>query len=274
MNWQLENLISIAQSMIMNYGLKILAALAILIFGRIVSGVAKSLFLRMTKRTQMDVTISSFIANIIYYGFLVFFIIAALGQLGIQTGSFVAIIGAIGLSVALAFQGSLSNFAAGFLIIFFRPFKAGDYIEGGGVAGTVKEIQIFSTILMTPDNKKVVVPNAKLTGDNIINFTTEESRRIDLTVGVSYADDLEKTKNILQSILSTYSEILPDPAPVIAVSKLGDSSVDIVIRPWVKTTDYWNVYFRLTEEIKTRFDKEGITIPFPQQDVYIHKKDS
>lgn len=272
MDWNIEKLTEMAQLVILNYGLKILAAIAILIFGRIIAGIAKSVILKASKRTKTDETISTFIANISYFAFLAFFVIAALGQLGIETTSFIAILGAAGLAIALAFQGSLSNFAAGFLIILFHPFKAGDYIKGGGVSGTVKEIQIFSTVLMTPDNKKIIIPNSKLTSDNIINYSTEATRRIDLTVGISYSDDLEKAKNVLRDILSHYTEVLDEPAPLIAVSNLGESSVDIVVRPWVNTSDYWNVYFRLTEEIKNRFDKEGISIPFPQRDLHVFNK--
>ncbi len=273
MDWNLGGLSELTKMVILNYGLKILAAIAILILGRILSGIAKSIILKTAKRSKTDTTISSFVANIAYYAFLAFFIVAALGQLGIETTSFIAILGAAGLAIALAFQGSLSNFAAGFLIILFRPFKVGDYIDGGGVSGSVKEIQIFTTILMTPDNKKVIIPNAKLTSDNITNYTTEATRRIDITVGVGYSDDLEKAKHVLHDILTHYKEILPEPETLIAVSNLGESSVDIIVRPWVNNSDYWNVYYRITEEIKNRFDTEGISIPYPQRDLHLFKKD-
>ncbi len=256
----------------LNYGVKILIAIAILIIGRLAAGIVKSVVKKAAKKANTETTVTGFIANISYVATLIFFVIAALRQLGIETNSLVAVLGAAGLAIALALQGSLSNFAAGFLVILFKPFKAGDYIEGGGVGGTVKEIQIFTTVLTTPDNKKVIVPNSKLTTDNIINYTTEETRRIDLVVGVGYNDDLKKVKETLTDILSHYSEILPEPAPVIAVSNLGDSSVDFVVRPWVKTQDYWDVRFRLNEEIKNRFDDEDITIPFPQRDVHVFKE--
>ncbi|NQV37927.1 MAG: mechanosensitive ion channel [Candidatus Marinimicrobia bacterium] len=273
MDWNLGGLSELTKMVILNYGLKILAAIAILILGRILSGIAKSIILKTAKRSKTDTTISSFVANIAYYAFLAFFIVAALGQLGIETTSFIAILGAAGLAIALAFQGSLSNFAAGFLIILFRPFKVGDYIDGGGVSGSVKEIQIFTTILTTPDNKKVIIPNAKLTSDNITNYSTETTRRIDINIGVGYTDDLEKTKNVLNDILSHYPEILSKPKPLIAISNLGESSVDIIVRPWVNNSDYWNVYYRITEEIKNRFDTEGISIPYPQRDLHVFKKD-
>jgi small conductance mechanosensitive channel len=200
---------------------------------------------------------------------LAFVVVAALGQLGIQTTSFIAILGAAGLAIGLALQGSLANFAAGFLMIIFRPFKVGDFIEGAGVAGVVEEIQVFTTTLKTGDNKIIIVPNAKLSGDNIINYSAQETRRVDMTVGVSYSADLSKVREVLLDIISKEARILPEPAPLVAVAELADSSVNFVVRVWTKTGDYWGVKFDMTETIKNRFDAEGIGIPFPQRDIHI-----
>jgi small conductance mechanosensitive channel len=204
---------------------------------------------------------------------MAFVIIAALGQLGVQTASLVAVLGAAGLAVGLALQGSLANFAAGLLLIIFKPFKVGDFIEGGGVSGVVEEVGIFTTMMNSPDNKKLVVPNAKMTSDNIVNYTAKQVRRVDLVAGVSYRDDLDKVKRVLGEILAADSRILKDPAPTVGVLALAESSVNLAVRPWVKTADYWDVFFATQESIKKRFDAEGISIPFPQQDVHLHKAD-
>jgi small conductance mechanosensitive channel len=202
---------------------------------------------------------------------LTFVVLAAINQIGVQTTSFIAIIGAAGLAIGLALQGSLANLAAGVLIILFRPYKVGDYIEGGGVAGTVEEVQIFTTILKTPDNKTIIVPNGQIMGGTITNFSAMAERRIDLVVGVGYDADLDKTRQVLTDLLSADQRILEEPATLIGVVELADSSVNLVVRPWVKTADYWSVYFDLNERIKKRFDVEGITIPFPQRDVHVYE---
>lgn len=260
------------QPLITLYGLKILAAILILIIGRIVAGIVRSILQRASKHSKTDTTIMTFVGNIAYVAILAFAVIAALGRLGVETASFIAVIGAAGLAVGLAFQGSLSNFAAGFLMILFRPFRVGDFIEGGGTKGVVKEIQVFTTTVMTIDNKKVIIPNSKLTGDNIVNYTAEENRRVDLVVGVSYGDDLDKVKEVLRDVVVDFPRVLKEPAPQIAVLEMADSSVNLVCRPWVKTSHYWDVYFGLTEAIKKTFDKKGITIPFPQHDVHLFQE--
>ena len=224
----------------------------------------------MVKR-NMDPMLASFITSIAQILFIVFVVIAALGRLGIQTTSLVALLGAAGLAVGLSLQNSLASFAAGVMIIGFRPFKVGDFIEAGGTSGVVEGIQIFSTQMRTGDNKSVIVPNASIIGGNIINYSARDTRRVDMTFGVGYGDDLKKTKEILQEILDGDERVLKDPAPVIAVSELADSSVNIIVRPWVNTDDYWQVYWDLTERIKLRFDKEGIHIPYPQRDVHMHQ---
>jgi small conductance mechanosensitive channel len=259
------------QEWIALYGLKVVAAAAILVLGRFAAIGIRALLKRVLERSRVEATLVSFITNVAYVGLMAFVVIAALGQLGVQTASFVAVLGAAGLAVGLALQGSLANFAAGVLMIVFKPFKVGDFIEAGGGTGVVEEIGIFTTELKSPDNKKIIIPNAKATGDNIVNYTAKEQRRVDIVAGVSYSDDLDKVRGVLQQILSEEDRILDDPAPTIAVLELADSSVNFAVRPWVNTADYWDVFFALQEKIKKRFDAEGIAIPFPQQDVYVHK---
>ncbi|GAB4192233.1 MAG: small-conductance mechanosensitive channel MscS [Calditrichia bacterium] len=255
----------------MFYGLKVIFAILILIIGRIIAKLLKTTSGKVLKKGNVDPTLISFLSSLIYFGTLAFVIIAALGQLGVQTASLVAVLGAAGLAVGLALQGSLANFAAGVLIILFKPFRVGDYVEAGGAAGTVKKISIFTTDLQTPDNKITVIPNAKVTGDNITNYSAENKRRIDLVIGVSYQDDLDKVKKVIEDILSKDKSVIKEPAPTIGVLELADSSVNFAVRPWVNTADYWPSYFRLMETIKKRFDEENIAIPFPQLDVHMQK---
>jgi small conductance mechanosensitive channel len=257
------------QDVVAVWGLKVVAALAIFIIGRWIAKLLRRGIRRMLERAAVDPIITGFITSIVYIALLVFVVIAALGQLGIQTTSFIAILGAAGLAVGLALQGSLANFAAGFLMIIFRPFKVGDFIEGAGVAGVVREIQIFTTTLRTPDNKTIIIPNAKLSGDNIVNFSAEATRRVDMTVGVSYEADLSRVRTVLNDIIGKDARILSDPPPQVAVAELADSSVNFIVRVWTKTEDYWGVRFDATETIKNRFDAEGIGIPFPQRDIHI-----
>ena len=268
----MENLLPQIQQYVTFYGLKVLAAIIILILGRWIAGLVRSLVQKVLKKREIDHTIVSFVGSLSYVALMTFVVIAALARLGIQTASFIAIIGAAGLAIGFALQGSLSNFAAGFLLIVFRPYKAGDYIEGGGTAGIVEELHMFTTKLRTPDNKIVIVPNLKMTGDNIINYSARESRRVDMVFGVSYNADLQKVKQVLQDILNKDERVLKDPAPQIAVSELADNSVNFVIRPWVKTADYWSVFFDTTETVKKRFDAEGIGIPYPQRDVHMYQQ--
>ena len=257
------------QDLATDWGLKVLAALAIFIIGRWVAMAIRRGVRRMMERSAVDPMIVSFVGSIVYIALLAFVVIAALGQLGIQTTSFIAIVGAAGLAVGLALQGSLANFAAGFLMIIFRPFKVGDFIEGAGVAGIVKDMQIFTTTLKTGDNKIIIIPNAKISGDNITNYSAEENRRVDMTVGVAYDADLSKVRDVLNDIISKDERIQSDPPPQVAVAELADSSVNFIVRVWTKSGDYWGVKFDATETIKNRFDEEGIGIPFPQRDIHI-----
>lgn len=269
----MEEILVKLQEFVMFYGLNILSAILILIIGRIVVAMLIKLMKKVMLKSEIDDTLISFAASVSYVALMAFVFISALSKLGIQTASFIALIGAAGLAIGLALQGSLSNFASGVLLIIFKPFKLGDYIEGGGVAGVVDEIGIFTTSLKSPDNKKIIVPNSKMTGDNIVNYAAHDSRRVDLVVGVSYSDDLDKVRSVLQDILSNDERVLQEPQPTIAVVELADSSVNFVVRPWVKTPDYWDVFFAIQETVKKRFDTEGISIPFPQQDVHLHKCD-
>ena len=253
------------------YGLRVIAAVVILIVGRWVAMGVRNLVKRLMRKSNIDQTIRRFVGNLTYITLLAFVVLAALNQLGIQTTSFIAVLGAAGLAVGLALQGSLANFAAGFLMIIFRPFRVGDYIEGGGVAGTVEEIQIFTTTLQTPDNKTVIVPNAKMTSDNINNWTAKGTRRVDMVMGIGYDDDIDKAKQIMRDVLSQDSRILPEPPPQVAVIELGDSSVNFMVRPWVKATDYWGVYSDVTEKVKKAFDANGINIPYPQRDIHVYE---
>jgi small conductance mechanosensitive channel len=259
------------QEWIMLYGLKVIAAAAILVIGYFAAIGVRAFLRRMLQKSRVDETLVSFITSVSYVAIMAFVVIAAVGKLGVQTASFVALLGAAGLAVGLALQGSLANFAAGVLMVIFKPFKVGDFIEAGGSMGVVEEIGIFTTELKSPDNKKIIVPNAKVTGEKIINYSAKEQRRVDIVAGVSYSDDLDKVRKVLEKILSEDNRVLQEPAPTISVLELADSSVNFAVRPWVKTADYWDVFFAIQEKIKKSFDAEGIAIPFPQHDVHIHK---
>jgi small conductance mechanosensitive channel len=256
--------------LLMIYGLKVIAAIAVLIVGRWIAKGLTGFTEKMMNKRQVDPTIVSFVANIAYIAVLVFVVLAALGQLGIQTTSFIAVIGAAGLAIGLALQGSLSNFAAGFLMIIFRPFKVGDYIEGAGVSGTVEKIQIFTTQLKTPDNKTIIIPNAKLSSDNIVNYSVKGTRRVELVFGIGYGDDIDHARQVIESVIGQDDRVLEDPAPAVVVSELADSSVNFKVRVWTSADDYWGFYFDTTEKVKKQFDAVGISIPFPQRDVHVY----
>lgn len=266
-----EQILTQVQELLAVYGLKVAAALAILFVGRIAAGWGRRLVEKVLERGRTDKIVVGFVGSIVYIGLMVFVVLAALGQLGIQTTSFIAILGAAGLAIGLALQGSLANFAAGFLLIMFRPFKVGDFIEAAGVSGSVESIQIFTTTLTTGDNKLVIVPNSNIYSGNIINYSAKESRRVDLVVGVSYDADLAQTKQILNEIAAADERVFKDPAPLVAVSELADNSVNLVMRMWTKTGDFWAVKFAATEEIKRRLDEAGIGIPYPQRDVHLYE---
>ncbi len=267
-SWLTDN-----SDLLVQYGVNIISALLILFIGNmVVKGIANSVA-KLLKKRKMDKAVVEFISALVRYTLFVIVLIAALGRIGVQTASVVAVIGAAGLAIGLALQGSLSNFAAGVLIVAFRPFKSGDYVEIGGVAGSVESIQIFQTVLTTPDNKMVVVPNGGVIGSPITNYSRHATRRIDHVIGVSYGADLKKTKDVITKILEADERILKSPAPTVGVVALADSSVNFVVRPWVKTADYWDVYFDSLQAIKEGLDAESIEIPFPQMDVHLNKVD-
>ena len=251
---------------------KILFAGLIFFIGRWVARLMTDLAKKMMARAEIEDTLERFLGNLLYATLLTFVVIASINQLGIQTTSLIAVLGAAGLAIGLALQGSLSNFAAGVLIVLFKPYKVGDFVEAGGVAGTIEEVQIFTTILKSPDNKKIIVPNSQVMAGEITNYSANPTRRVDLVVGCGYDDDLDKVRKVLEEVVAADPRILDDPETTIAISELGDSSVNFVLRPWVLGTDYWPVYCALTEQVKKRFDQEGISIPYPQRDVHIYQR--
>ena len=258
--------------LIIFYGVKIIVAILIFVVGKWIAGIVRKMLRRTMEKSKVDIVLIGFLSSIAYYLLLVAVVIAAISQLGIETTSLVAVLGAAGLAVGFALQGSLSNFASGVLIILFRPFKVGDFVEAGGVMGVVDEIGILMTEMHTPDNKGIIVPNSQVMGAHIVNFNAHETRRCDMTFGIGYGDSIDKAKEILNSIVESDERCLKDPAPTIAVAEHGDSSVNIVCRPWVKAADYWAVLFDTHEAVKKRFDDEGVSIPFPQRDVHLFQE--
>lgn len=256
-------------SLIGGYAINVMIAVLIFFVGRwlarLLSGMAASLM----ERQKIDTTLARFLEKICYYGLLVVVLTVAAGQLGINTASFLAILGTAGLAIGLALKDSLANFASGVMLILFKPFKVGDAIIAAGVTGSVEEIALFNTMICTPDNQLIYVPNSKISGDTITNINAKPIRRIDLVASIGYGDDISRAKEVLTGLMTEDTRILDDPAPTIAVLELADSSVNIVVRPWVKTAEYWAVRFALTQRIKEAFDQAGISIPFPQQDVHL-----
>jgi small conductance mechanosensitive channel len=257
-----------------SYGIKIIGAIVILIIGRIAAGVGRKLVGRMLVRMKTDESIISFVKSLVYILILVFAIVASLSKFGIETTSFVAVLGAAGFAVGFAMQGSLSSFAAGVLVLVFKPYRVGDFIDAAGTAGTVKEIHLFNTILATPDNIKVIVPNSKIYGDVIKNITGYDTRRVDFVFGIGYSSSIQKAAEILTRIMKEDERVLPEPAPMVAVSELDDSSVNLVARPWVKKEDYWGVKFDITARVKEEFDAAGIEIPFPQHSIHMVREET
>lgn len=262
------------QVMGMEYGMKILGAVIVLVVGMWIAKLIRKGISKVLEARQTDPTLSSFVVSLLYMAMQIFVIVAALEKLNVKTTSFVAILGAAGLAIGLALQGSLSNFAAGVLMIVFKPIKVGDFVEAGGATGSVVEIGIFTTVLNTLDNKKVIIPNSGVTGANIINYNANGTRRVDLVASISYGDDIDKAKKVLEDILAADSRILKDPAAAVTVLEMADSSVNFAVRPWCTADDYWGVYFDTTEAIKKSFDKEGISIPFPQRDIHVYEHSS
>ena len=257
------------QTWIVGFGLKVVAAIVLLLVGLRIARWGRRTVERLMGRAAVDATLIRFTGNATHITLVVITLIIVLGQVGVETASFIAVIGSAGLAIGLALQGSLSNLAAGVLLILFRPFQVGHYIEAVGAAGTVEEIQLFTTLLVTTDNRAVIVPNSKLVSDVIINYSTKPQRRVDLVIGVSYDDNLERVRQILTTVLKSDPRILADPPTTIGVLQLAESSVNFAVRPWVNTPDYWPVYFQLQETIKVRLEADGISLPFPQRTLHM-----
>jgi small conductance mechanosensitive channel len=268
-----EQMSQVMDTYIIPWGIDIVMAIAIYIIGKFTVGILVNVFGKVMARSKYDEMLIDFIKAIVNSILMLFVIVASLDKLGVNTSSMVAIFGAAGLAIGLSLQGSLQNFAAGVMLLVFRPFKSGDFIDAGGEMGTVMSISIFTTIMTTPDNKQIIVPNGKVYGGNITNFSANATRRVDMVIGISYDSDLRKAKEILNEMVAADERILKEPAPMVAVSELAESSVNFVVRPWVKSADFWAVKFDYTEAVKLRFDSEGISIPFPQMDVHVHKND-
>ncbi|MBA6340555.1 mechanosensitive ion channel [Colwellia sp. MB02u-10] len=267
-NWFVDN-----QTLLIDFAIKLIVAVAIIIVGKFIAKMVRQGVIKVMRHKGMDEAIISFISSLLYGMLFFIVIVAAISHLGFNTTSLVAIVGAAGLAIGLALQGSLSNFASGVLLIVFKPFKSGDFIEVAGVAGMVEQILIFSTQLRTGDNKTVIIPNGAITGGTITNYSTKATRRIDLIIGVSYEADLAKTKALLLAIASADERVLKDQTVTVGVSALADNSVNFVVRPWVNSEDYWPTYYDLLEKIKTELDDAGIEIPFPQLSIHMNKEE-
>ena len=264
-----DNIVEILGS----YAFSLIMALLVFIIGKWAVNKIVALLGKVLRKVKgMDETLIKFLENIVYYALMIVVLLTALGKLGVETTSFLAILGAAGLAIGLALKDSLGNFASGVMIIMFKPFKVGDVVTAAGVTGSVSEVGIFNSVFTTPDNQKIIIPNGAITSGSITNINANDTRRVDLVVGIGYEDDIKKTKDVLNDIISSHEKVLLDKGITVAVSELADSSVNFVVRAWVKTPDYWDVKFALTETIKLRFDAEGISIPFPQQDVHHYNK--
>lgn len=263
---------SFSQEYVLPWVINIALAVAIFIVGRLIVKLLMKVVGRLLRRSKMDEMLVNFVSTIINALLMLFVIIAALGQLGVDTTSLIALIGAAGLAIGLSLQDSLKNFAAGVMLIIFRPFKTGDFVEAGGVSGIVEKITIFNSIFRSGDNREIIIPNGKIYSDNIINYSARDTRRVDMVFGIGYGDDLLKAKQVLCDILDQDERVLKDPAPVVSVAELADSSVNFNVRPWVKSEDYWAVLWDTTEKVKLEFDRQGISIPFPQMDLHLHQE--
>ncbi|HHH43276.1 MAG TPA: mechanosensitive ion channel [Gammaproteobacteria bacterium] len=260
----------VIQSLLIPWGIRLGIALAIFIVGRWIARWLTNMVRKLMTRASLDDMLINFLGNLVYTVLILVVVMATLDQLGIETTSLLAVFGAAGLAIGLALKDSLSNFSSGVMIILFRPFKVGDFIEAGGATGVVEEVRMFATIMRTGDNRQIIIPNGQIYGGTITNYSAKPTRRIDLVFGIGYGDDIAKAKKIIDDIMQQDERILSDPAPGIALGELADSSVNFNVRPWVKNEDYWPVRADLLEKVKLAFDANGISIPYPQQDVYMH----
>ncbi len=266
-----DQLMALLQEQGTDIGMKLISAILIFLIGRWVAKLIVNAVRKALDKTDMEDTLERFLCNMLNAVLLVVVIIAAIGALGVETTSLLTVVGAAGLAIGLALQGSLSNFASGVLIVMFRPYRVGDFIDAAGVAGTVEEVQIFTTILKTPDNKQIIVPNSQIMGGIITNVSANDTRRVDLVVGCGYDDNIDTVYRVLREILDSDDRILKDPAPTVDLNTLADSSVNFNVRPWCKKEDYWGVFNGVTEQVKRKFDEAGISIPYPQSDVHMYQ---
>ena len=271
MDFSQDSMQAAIDTYVIPYGLNLIFAVMIFIIGKIIVKALIKLTRSLMGKAKVDQILVDFVTGIISSLLMLFVIIAAVGQLGVDTTSLVALIGAAGLAIGLSLQSSLQNFASGVMLIVFRPFTSGDFVEVAGIAGVVEKITIFSTQLRTGDNKEMIVPNGKIYGDVITNYSAKPTRRVDMVFGIGYDDDIKKAKTLFNQVLNEDERVLSEPAPVVAVSELADSSVNFVVRPWVNAADYWNVYFDTHEKVKILFDQENISIPYPQMDIHLNK---
>lgn len=267
-----DQIIEYLKELMLTYGLKLLAAVVVWVIGLWIIKAIRRAFKNVMNNSKLDASLKPFLLSMAGILLKVMLVISVLSMLGIEMTSFVAILGAAGLAVGLALSGTLQNFAGGVMILIFKPYKVGDYVEASGYSGTVNAIQIFNTVLKTPDNKTIIIPNGGLSTSSITNYSTEEKRRVDWTIGVGYGDDLDAARTVIKRLCDEDQRILKDPEVFIAVSELADSAVNFTVRAWVKASDYWAVYFRMNEEVYKTFNKEGLNIPFPQMDVHLHKE--
>jgi small conductance mechanosensitive channel len=265
---------SVLNTYVIPWGTKIVFALLVFIIGRLIAKALTRTMQKIMTKGQVDPMLVSFLGNIVNAALLAVVVLAALEQLGVNTTSALAILGAAGLAVGLALKDSLSSFAAGVMLIIFRPFKLGDFIEAGGISAVVEDIRIFHTVLKTGDNREITVPNALIYSGTIINYSARETRRIDLVIGIGYDDDIKQAQSLIKQIITADVTVLNDPEPTIMLLELGESSIDFAVRPWVKTADYWTTRAALLEAIKTMFDKQGISIPYPQRDIHMIQKNA
>ena len=264
-----EKVLTMIYGYLAEYGLKVLGAIAIFIIGKWLAKMISKMVAKAMTKAKVDTTLVNFVEHFCYVALLLFVVIAVIKKVGADTSSFVAALAAAGFAVGLALQGSLSNFASGILMIILRPFRVGDFVDVAGAKGVVQQINILNTVLSSPDNVRVIIPNSQVTSGNIYNYSVNGTRRVDLVVGVSYDDDLQKAQAVIREVLEADERILAEPAMTVAVSELGDSSVNFVVRPWTKSDDYWGVYFDTTEKLKVALEANGISIPYPQRDLHI-----
>ncbi len=267
---KLEQLPGTVNTLMADYGIPFLKALVVLIVGLIVIRWLTKVIVKLMQRGNVNETLVPFLRTLFNFGLKTLLVISVMGMVGIEMTSFIAVLGAAGLAVGMALQGTLQNFAGGVMILLLKPYKVGDVIEATGYTGSVKEIQIFHTVLTTADNRKIIIPNSPLATTSLINYSAMPERRIDFTFGIGYGDDIDKAKNILLNLAGETKKVSQSTAPMVVVESLGDSSVNLKLRVWVKTEDYWDLWFYIHEEVKKRFDKNGISIPFPQQDVHVY----